>query len=503
MRTAGNSKRIPAAPRAVDGGQWASDVLAHDGFVKLQFLGATGTVTGSKYLVTGVAGSLLVDCGLFQGYKALRLRNWAALPLAPRALGAVVLTHAHLDHSGYIPVLVRSGFSGRIYCSEATYEVCRILLPDSGTLQEEEAARANRNGYSKHKPALPLYTREDAEDALRYFAPVAFGKDWLAMHGVTARLSRAGHILGAASVTLESGNRRIVFSGDIGRPHDPILCAPEPAARADLLVMESTYGSRTHDPADPAIALGEVVNETVAKGGVVVVPAFAVGRTQSLLFHLQRLKAEGVIPHGLPVYLDSPMAADVTRIYRSHRDEHRLTLPQCEAMCRVARVVNDWQESQALAERHRPMVVIAGSGMATGGRVLNHLKHFAPDARNTILFTGFQAGGTRGASLVGGAAQVRIHGNDVPVHARVVNFDNLSAHADRGELLDWLAASGSHPGRIFLTHGEPDSADALRRAIRDRFGWDAEIPDYLESVEVKAAEPAPSRTRNLHLLPTS
>lgn len=465
--------------------------------MKIQFLGATGTVTGSKYLVTAGGRGVLLDCGLFQGYKQLRLRNWAPPPFDPARLDAVVLTHAHIDHSGYLPLVVKRGFRGRIFCSEATYELCRILLPDSAHLQEEQAEHANRFGYSKHAPALALYTREDADLALKQFAPVAFERPWEAAPGIDAHLSPAGHILGASIVTLAAEGRTCVFSGDLGRSDDPIMRPPARIERADALVLESTYGDRLHDRGDTAARLGEIVSATAARGGVVVVPAFAVGRAQALMLHLFRLKAAGAIPRSLPIYLDSPMASDVTSLYVRCQAEHRLTPRDCEAMARVAKHVRTPQESEQLDQSSWPMVIIAGSGMATGGRVLHHLKRFAPEARNSIVFAGFQAGGTRGADMVRGAAEVKIHGEYVPVHAEVHNLEGLSAHADYAEILDWLAHFHTTPGRIFLTHGEPAAADALRKRIAQRFKRESEMPEYLEIAEVgvasaSAARPAPA-----------
>ncbi|MEZ5444650.1 MAG: MBL fold metallo-hydrolase [Gammaproteobacteria bacterium] len=447
----------------------------------ISFLGATGTVTGSKYLVTSGSGRILVDCGLFQGYKQLRLRNWAPLPFDPRELDAVILTHAHIDHSGYLPLLVKNGFSGRVYCSHATRDLCAILLPDSGHLQEEDAAYANRRGFSKHKPALPLYTRQDAEDCLRQLAPIAFERDVKLDNGVSFRLSPAGHILGAAMVTLRDGGVSVLFSGDLGRPHDLLMPPPTPIRLSDYLVIESTYGDRRHDPVDARDLLAQVLNRTFRRGGVVVVPAFAVGRAQALMYFIHLLKSARTIPD-VPVFLNSPMAVDVTRVFRSHRGEHRLTPAQCDGMCGAAHYVNSVEESKGLNYRHGPMIIISASGMATGGRVLHHLKAFAPDARNTILFTGFQAGGTRGAAMLNGAEAVKIHGEYVPVRAEVMNIDNLSAHADYAETLDWLRHFESPPRQTFITHGEPAPADALRHRIEEGLGWHARAPEHQERV---------------------
>lgn len=450
----------------------------------LQFLGAAGTVTGSKYLIRSEHNRILVDCGLFQGFKPLRLRNWAEPPFKPADVAAVVLTHAHIDHSGYLPVLIKKGFRGRIYCSEATADLCRIMLPDAARLAEEDAERANRRGYSKHKPALPLYTEKDAEAALQRFVTVAYGHDFEPAQGLRVRLAPAGHILGAATVRVSDGRMTLAFSGDLGRSHDSIMLPPESIARADFLVVESTYGDRRHEPTDPETELGHVIARTIARGGTVVVPAFAVGRTQSLLLSIARLKAKKKIPRDLPVYLNSPMATDATDIYRRHRAEHRLSDKDCEAMCTVARIVTSIEESKKLNRSREPKVLIAGSGMATGGRVIHHIAAFGSRPENTIVFAGFQAGGTRGAAILGGAREVKIHGNYVPIHAEIVALGNLSAHADADELMSWLKAFEEAPRRTFITHGEPAAADALRLQIQDELGWDVEVPEHLQAVNL-------------------
>ena len=447
----------------------------------LTFLGATGTVTGSKYLVTCGSKPVLVDCGLFQGCKQLRLKNWAPLPIPPWRIEAVILTHAHIDHSGYLPLLVKNGFTGKVYCTEATRDLCAIMLPDSGRLQEEEAAYANTHSYTKHHPALPLYTQADAEEALRYCVPVAFDRDVDLGGGLSFRLSRAGHILGASCVSLRHGASCVLFSGDLGRPHDPIMPPPALARTADYLVIESTYGDRRHDPADPQITLAEVINRTVARGGVIVVPAFAVGRAQALLYYLHRLKAAAAIPD-IRVFLNSPMAVNATQLLRKHLREHRLTPEQCEAVCGAAHMVNSVEESKALNRRKGPMIIISASGMATGGRVLHHLKAFAPNPRHTILFVGYQAGGTRGAAMVHGAVSVKIHGAYVPVRAEVVLLENMSAHADSTEILEWLGHFEAPPRQTFVTHGEAAASDALRHRIEEQRGWECRVPEYRETV---------------------
>lgn len=464
--------------------------------MRLQFLGATGTVTGSKYLVQAPGAAMLVDCGLFQGFKQLRLRNWAPLPVAPAKLQAVVLTHAHIDHSGYLPLLARDGFRGRVRCTESTYELCKILLPDSAWLQEEQAESANRHGWSKHRPALPLYTREDAKRALALFAPVPFHEPFEACPGIQVRLTPSGHILGAASVTLEQRGRTLVFSGDLGRPADAVMRAPEPIERADALVLESTYGARRHDAGDPAALLGTAISTTVAHGGTVVIPCFAVGRAQALLLMLHRLKAAGSLPPQLPVYLDSPMATNVTALYLAARAEHRLTDAECRAIAKVASVAATPAQSRALDESPWPKVILAGSGMATGGRVLHHIKRYGPDHRALILFAGFQAGGTRGAAMVAGARQVKIHGEYIAIRAAVRNLDALSAHADQEEIVGWLRELKQPPARIFLTHGEPDACDALRLRIAESLGWEAEVPEYLASVALAKRQARAARWRD-------
>lgn len=452
--------------------------------VHLTFLGATGTVTGSKYLLTSGHRQVLIDCGLFQGYKQLRLRNWAPLPVDPAKLSAVVLTHAHLDHSGYVPLLVKHGFRGKVFCTESTYELCRILLPDSGHLQEEDADYANRKGFSKHHPALPLYTEQEAMRALTAFAPIPAEAAFTPVPGVEVTLRPSGHILGACAVIVATGNRTIVFSGDLGRPRDIIMRAPQTIAHADYLVVESTYGDRVHPAIDPRVQLADVIGRTAARGGVVIVPSFAVGRAQSLLYYIHLLKAEGRIPSLLPVYLNSPMAADVTQLYRRFGHEHRLTTDECEAMCRAATVVKTSDDSRRLNDSKWPMVIIAASGMATGGRVLHHLKAFASDPRASILLTGFQAGGTRGDALLQGAAEIKIHGQYVPVRAEVSALDSLSAHADYREILDWLGGFEAAPRRTFVTHGEPGASDSLRRRITESLGWTTEVPEHLQQVEL-------------------
>lgn len=457
--------------------------------MEITFLGATGTVTGSKYLVTTESRRVLVDCGLFQGLKQLRLRNREPLPVDPASIDAVVLTHAHLDHSGYLPLLVREGFRGPVYCTPATRDLCGILLPDSGHLQEEEAEFANRYGYSKHRPALPLYTQADAERCLESFETVPFGRELDLDDGLSAVFLPAGHILGAAMISLRGGGTSVLFSGDLGRPHDPLLPPPAVVREADYLLVESTYGDRRHEPVDPLDQLEATIQRTSERGGVVLIPAFAVGRTQTLLYLLHRLKQERRIPD-LPIFVDSPMAASAIRIFQKHPEEHGLSAAECRAVCEVARATQSVEESKEIDRMRYPRVIVSASGMATGGRVLHHLKALAGDARNTILFTGHQAAGTRGAAMIGGAKAIKIHGHYVPVHAEVGVLDNLSAHADSAEVLDWLHHFERPPRRTFVVHGEPVAADALRLRIEETLGWEVRVPEYGERAVLSAGHPS-------------
>ena len=454
--------------------------------MKIRFLGGAGTVTGSKYLVEHSGRSALVDCGLFQGYKNLRLRNWAPLPFDAANLDAVVLTHAHLDHSGALPLLLRQGFRGPVHTSEATIELCKLLLPDSGHIQEEDAAFANRHHTSRHEPALPLYTAQEARDTLALLAATPFDEWRELMPGVRMRLRMAGHILGAASVTLACDEGSVLFSGDVGRPDDLVMRPPAPIAGADFIVVESTYGDRVHDATDVEGLVGDAVRRTVKRGGTVVVPSFAVGRAQALLHILHRLKASGAIPD-VPVYLDSPMAVDATAIYRRFGDLHRLSPHDCEQMFRVATMVRSVDESRALNALRYPAVIISASGMATGGRVLHHLKTRAADHRNTILFAGFQAPGTRGARLVAGERSIRIFGEDIAVNAEVVNVQGLSAHADAPQLTNWLRSCPQAPRGVFVTHGEPGPADAMRQRIEHELGWHAQTPSMGDVADLSGA----------------
>jgi metallo-beta-lactamase family protein len=441
----------------------------------LTSLGGAGTVTGSKHLLTHDGKRILIDCGLFQGLKNLRELNWAPLPVKPSSIEAVVLTHAHLDHSGYLPKLVRDGFRGNIFATDATRDVAELILKDSGHLQEKDAEYANRKGFSKHKPALPLYGVHDAERALERFSSVPFGKPLQLPGGAVLTFRYAGHILGAATVDIDWGGKRIVFSGDLGRYGDPVMPDPEPVPEADYIVIESTYGDRIHEPSDSTTLLRSVIERTVQRGGTVVIPAFAVGRAQSLLYHLWKLRSAGRLST-LPIYLDSPMAISATDLLHAHRDDHRLSPEDCDTICGIATYTRDVEASKAITASPYPKVVISASGMATGGRVLHHLKAFAHDRKNTILFSGFQAAGTRGRAMLQGAREIKIHGEWIPVLAEVANLPALSAHADSDELMRWLSGFRHAPARTFIVHGEAEAAEALRVRIDKDLGWNAAVP---------------------------
>lgn len=458
--------------------------------MRMTFLGAAGTVTGSKYLLEHRGRHVLIDCGLFQGYKQLRLHNWDPFQLPVSDLDAIVLTHAHLDHSGYLPVLVRNGYRGPVYATPATCELVAILLLDSGRLQEEEAEFANRHGFSKHTPALPLYTEKDAERALKLLRPVELHHRVNILPDVAILLRGAGHILGAATVEVTADGITLLCSGDLGRPEDPLMFAPESVEQADYLLVESTYGDRKHPQESPQAQLADVITRTTLRHGITLVPSFAVGRAQLLMYHLYRLKQQHAIPD-VPIYLNSPMATDVTHLYQRFGSEHRLSAQDCEGMCSVAHFVRTTRESIELDQQRTPAVIIAASGMATGGRVIHHLKALAPNPINTLLIPGFQAGGTRGAHIIAGAPSVRIHGKDVPIRAEVVPMETLSAHADADEIMQWLRGFKRPPKHTFVVHGEPNASDVLRRRISVELGWSVSVPEYRENVELTRNDSSP------------
>ena len=443
----------------------------------LSFLGAASTVTGSRFLLRLGQSTILVDCGLFQGVKQLRLRNWAPFPVAPDTIDAVVLTHAHIDHSGYLPVLHRNGFRGPVYCTRATRDLCSILLPDSAHLQEEDARFANRHGYSKHHPAEPLYTTADVDQVLPSLKPVSFGEPISIADGIELTFNRAGHILGAATALLRAPEGSFLFTGDLGQPEDPIIRKPDPAPSADYIITESTYGDRKHAAVSAEIELGIAVRRAAAQGGVVMIPAFAVGRAQLLLHFLARLSSSGKIPD-VPVYLDSPLAEAATRLLRSHLGEHRLSTIELDAIDTHTKFAHSVADSKAIDARPGPMVIVAGSGMATGGRILHHLKRFGGDHRNLIILAGHQVPGTRGADLLAGATELKIHGAFHPVRAEVMQLRALSAHMDSTQLLEWLRPL-ARPRHCFVTHGEPLAADLLRRRIQEELHWNCSVPEHL------------------------
>ena len=447
----------------------------------LQFLGAAGTVTGSRFLLRAGGRQVLLDCGLFQGLKELRLRNWAPPGFDPAGIDAVVLSHAHLDHSGYLPLLARRGFRGPVLCTAGTADLARILLLDAAHLQEEDAARANRRGYSKHKPALPLYTTADAEAAIGLLSPRDMHETFTVAPGVRVTLRDAGHILGASivdvSVTERGRTTRLVFSGDLGRWGRPLTPDPELVAAADVVLIESTYGDRRH-PADPDEVLAALVREIAATASVLLVPAFAVGRTQELLYMLRALEDARRIP-AIPVFVDSPMAIEVTGVYLRHLAARRGEDTFDPGLLRPAhlRLLRTPEESKSLNDHPGPMIIVSASGMATGGRILHHLRLRLPDPGATVLLPGFQAAGTRGRALRDGARDVRIHGQLVPVRARIVTIDGLSAHADRDDLLRWARGFTTRP-RAWVVHGEPQPADSFAESLRNELGWDARVaPD--------------------------
>jgi len=459
----------------------------------LRFLGATRTVTGSKHLVTSGNAQVLIDCGLFQGLKELRLRNWAPFPGDIRRLDAVILTHAHIDHAGYLPRLVKDGFKGPIYASPSTISLSKILLPDTGRLQEEDARYANKKGFSKHKPALPLFTEKDARACLRLFKPIPFYEPVKVASKIVACLGQSGHILGSAFIQLALGRNgkkgpRVVFSGDLGRFARPIINDPAPPFEADYLVLESTYGDRLHPAKDAKTTLSQVVNRTVERGGTVVIPSFAVGRMQELLYLLTELREENKIPP-IPIFLDSPMAISATTEYLAHTEEHdeemkARTKNGLRSLLQTVTVTRGQGESKRAIKHRGPGIILSSSGMAVGGRVLHHLAARLPDPRNTVLFVGYQAAGTRGRLMVEGAKEIKIYGEMIPINAEIVQMEELSAHADYEEILCWLSCFSKPPKCTFLVHGEESACEALERRIRERLGWNCMIPEFGQEVEL-------------------
>ena len=458
----------------------------------LCFLGATETVTGSRFLVDTPHARVLIDCGLFQCLKPLRLRNWEPFPLDPASIDAILLTHAHLDHTGYVPALIRNGFKGQIFTTAGTRDLSRIVLPDSGHLQEEDAAYANRKGFSKHAPALPLYTEEDGHQAAERMTVVPFDRALEIAPGIRATFRPAGHILGSATITVELSNakaRTLVFSGDLGRPPHPIFCSPAPLAYADIVVVESTYGDRRHEDEQSLLRFEEAIVRTASRGGMVIIPSFAVDRTEVILFHLRRLHEAKRIPE-LPVYVDSPMALASLAIYRQALAAGS---PELEPGLRSepdpfdpGRLIEarTMAQSMAINDQRYPSIIISASGMATGGRVLHHLVNRLPDHRNTVVLVGYQAEGTRGRALLDGVRSVKMLGRYIPVRAEIVNVPAFSVHADQGETIQWLRSAPRPPDTIFIVHGEKHAAAALHDVIERELGWTAVVPRYLERVRL-------------------
>ena len=461
--------------------------------VTLKFLGAAGTVTGSKYLLRIGNRQILIDCGMFQGPKELRLRNRDPFPIDPQDIGVILLTHAHIDHTGYLPRLIRQGFKGRILCTKATADLLPIMLKDAARLQEEEAEFAFRRGYSRHSKPEPLFTVEDAEAVMPFVQGFAMSRSFRIDDDTIGEFRNAGHILGAASlgITLNIGStpRRLVFSGDIGRFEDPIMHPPAPFDQAEILVVESTYGDRNNPMDNVEEDLRKVILEALHRGGPIIIPAFAVGRTQTLIYHIQKLIDRKAIPR-LGVYVDSPMAISVTNLYEKHSDVHRIEVVRegNELIslfddsnihyCRNA------EQSKALNEIRKPVIIISASGMCTGGRILHHLYHRLPDPTTTFLFAGYQAHGTRGRDILEGRSAIKVFGQLVPVRCAVAVINGLSAHADQKELLQWVEAIRNRPKRIFVTHGEPAAAEKFARLLRERYGMPVLAPEYLETVSL-------------------
>ena len=446
-------------------------------------------MTGSKYLLQHGDSRVLFDCGLFQGLKELRLRNWEDFPVPADSIQAIVLTHAHLDHVGYLPRLVAQGFSGRVFCTPGTSDLCRLVLPDSGRIQAEDARQANKHGYTKHRPAMPLYDESDALRALTHLQPLGYERPMEVAPGVTIEFASAGHLLGSAYVLVRlAGGKTILFGGDLGRYGRPVLPDPVAAARADVVLVESTYGDRDHAPDDEGEQLAVIIRDTAQRNGKLIIPAFAIGRVEEVLYWIRRLEKEQRVPV-LPVYVDSPMAAEALKFYTARVSEldEEMRPPQKQVwVFATARfqTVSSPQQSKELTASRRSAIVISSSGMATGGRVLHHLAAALPERRNTVLFVGYQAAGTRGRLLVDGAEEVKIHGSFVPVRSAIARLDSMSAHADRGEVLRWLGTLPAAPERLCLVHGEPGPMDALKALIGERLGWTPYTPAHAERIEI-------------------
>ena len=447
--------------------------------VKIHFLGAAGTVTGSKFLLETPELTLMIDCGLFQGLKELRELNWQPFPYDARKIDIILLTHGHLDHVGYLPRLVKEGFEGKILGTLPTLAITRIILADSAKIQEEEAERANEEGYSKHDPALPLYTQEDVEETFAFMQPEP-RSTWIYLsENIQCRFRYNGHIIGATFIELDINGKRFVFSGDIGRVKDPLLFPPERPEKADFLFIESTYGDRLHPEEDLNTILTELVMDTIRKRGNLIIPSFAVERAQRLIYTFWKLYEKNRIPN-IPVIIDSPMGMEVLDVFRSYMNWHQLSDKESKAMMNRMTLVTSYRETWEIIDNPQPKVIIAGSGMITGGRVLTYLKQLIDEDTTTVLLAGFQAEGTRGRKLQEGAETLRFFGKDYPVKARVVQVHSLSAHADKDELLWWLSAIKNKPEAIYAIHGEHSGAEALLKAVGKQFDWHGEIPTLFD-----------------------
>ncbi len=452
--------------------------------ISVQFLGGAGTVTGSKFLVETDAQRILIDCGLFQGVKDLRLKNWEPFSVNPQSIDAVILTHAHLDHTGYLPLLVKKGFRGKIFCTPPTRDLTKVILADAAHLQEEDADYANRKGFSKHKPAKPLFTTEDAEKALGRLTTI-HDEQWRSLQSKTRfRFRPSGHILGSAIIELETSGKKFVFSGDLGRENPLLLNPPDAIKSADYLFVESTYGDRLHDSTSVLRALAKITQDTIGRGGFLLIPSFAVGRTQDLLYLFSKLKKQKKMPD-VPVFLDSPMGINATQIFLDHSNWHKLSEREVNDLADVATMVKSRKQSKELLTRKHPAVVVAGSGMISGGRILHHLEARLSDSRNTVLLVGFQAAGTRGRLLRGGITELKMHGRYIPVRAHIEEISTLSAHADQGEILGWLRKFEKPPKMTFIVHGEPQASDALRVKIQDTLDWKVKVPAGGEIVSLE------------------
>lgn len=451
--------------------------------IKVHFLGAAGTVTGSKFLIDTGETKVLVDCGLFQGLKELRLLNWDYFPVEVSEIDAVVLTHGHMDHSGYLPRLMRMGFNGPIYGTRPTLEIAEIILLDSAKIQEEEAKKANKEGYSKHHPAEPLYDLKDAERAIKRFSSVQEGEWNMLSDDISVQFLYNGHIIGSTYIEMDVRGKRFVFSGDIGRKEDLLMREPKKPSTADFLFIESTYGDRLHPEEDLEVKLKQIIQDTYDRGGTLIIPSFAVERTQTLMYIIWKLRQQNAIP-SMKLIMDSPMGANVLKVFSSNREWHKLKPEEYKSMCQAFHIVTSYRETWEMIDDPLPKIVIAGSGMISGGRVLTYLQQYIGRLETTVLLAGYQAAGTRGRKLLDGGAELKIYGKHYPVEAEILNLEVLSAHADQAELLDWMSELDKAPENIFIIHGEKDASTTFKTKIKEQYGWESEIPELYSIVEI-------------------